>query len=143
MDQRSNNTFLPAKIGVRTIPHGLRFGREIIKLFPGRCGYFPLTMDVLLDAQFNLLDSLQGLIPAAFQFVGDQAVLRVRGIVLLLGTLCRIARGFQVSSPGVQDIVLLAGFFFPAVGRPRSSSTTSISRQPNCCKRSRMAYCSF
>jgi hypothetical protein len=30
----------------------------------------------------------------------------------------------------------------PAADRPRSSSTTSISRQPRCCKRACIAYCS-
>src|SRR5258706_588209 len=69
-------------------------------------------MDMLLDPQFDLLHSLQSLIPAALQFVGYQTVLRIRGIVLLLGTLRGIPRRFQVSSPGVQDVVLLTGFFF-------------------------------
>jgi hypothetical protein len=46
-------------------------------------------MDMLLDSQFDLLHSLQSLIPAALQFVGYQTVLRIRGIVLLLGTLRR------------------------------------------------------
>ncbi len=67
---------------------------------------------MLLNAQFDLLDSLQSLIPAALQFVGYQTVLRVRSIVLFLGTLCGIARRFQVSSLHVQDVVLLACFFF-------------------------------
>ena len=58
--------------------------------------------------EFDLLDPLQGLIPATLQFVGYQTVLRIRGIVLLLGTLRRIAGRFQLSSPGVQDVVLLA-----------------------------------
>ena len=31
----------------------------------------------------------------------------------------------------------------PAADRPRSSSTTSTSRQPSCCKRSCMAYCNL
>src|ERR1039458_5865706 len=69
-------------------------------------------MDVPLDSQFDLLDSLQSSIPASLQFVGYQTVLRIRSIVLLLGTLRRIVRRFQVSSPGVQDVVLLTGFFF-------------------------------
>src|SRR4029077_9446901 len=37
---------------------------------------------------------------------------RIRGIVLPLGTLRRIACRFQVSSPCVQDVVLLTDFFF-------------------------------
>jgi hypothetical protein len=69
-------------------------------------------MDMLLDSQFDLLHSLQSLIPAALQFVGHQTVLRIRGIVLPLGTLRRVARRFQISSPRIQDLVLLTGFFF-------------------------------
>ena len=96
MDQRSNNAFFQANISLRTIPHSLQFGCEILKLFPCGCRRFLLTMDVLLDSLFDLLNSLQGLIPAALQFVGYQTVLRIRRIILLLGTLRRIARHFQV-----------------------------------------------
>src|SRR5438309_8448 len=94
------------------MPHGLQFGCKILKLFSCGCRRFPWTLDMLLDSQFDLLHSLQSLIPAALQFVGDQTVLRIRGIVLLLGTLRRIARRLQVSSPRVQNVVLLASFFF-------------------------------
>src|SRR5205807_3406337 len=99
------------------MPHGLQFGCKILKLFSCGCRRFPWTLDMLLDSQFDLLHSLQSLIPAALQFVGYQTVLRIRGIVLLLGTLRRIARRFQVSSPGVQDVVLLTSFFFACQDR--------------------------
>src|SRR5207302_1051417 len=77
------------------MPHGLQFGCKILKLFSCGCRRFPWTLDMLLDSQFDLLHSLQSLIPAALQFVGYQTVLRIRGIVLLLGTLRRIARRFH------------------------------------------------
>src|SRR5437879_13190950 len=99
------------------MPHGLQFGCKVLNVFSCWCRRFPWSLDMRLDSQFDLLHSLQSLIPAALQFVGYQTVLRIRGIVLLLGTLRRIARRFQVSSPGVQDVVLLTGFFFASQDR--------------------------
>ena len=48
-----------------------------------------------------------GLIPAPLQFIGDQTILRVGRIVLLLRPLRRVARRFQVSLPRGQHLVLL------------------------------------
>jgi len=69
-------------------------------------------MDMLLDLPFDLLHPLQSLIPASLQLIGYQPVFRIRRIVLLVGSLRRIARRFQVSPQGFQDFVLLARFFF-------------------------------
>ena len=41
-------------------------------------------MDMLLDSKLDLSHSLQGPVPATFQFVGHQAVFRIRRIVLFL-----------------------------------------------------------
>ena len=56
---------------------------------------------------FDLVDTLQGLIPAPLQFVRHQAILRIGRIVLLLRPLRRIARRLQVARPRLQDVVLL------------------------------------
>ena len=45
---------------------------------------------VLIDAPLDLVDTLQGVIPAPFQFISDQAILRIRRVVLLLRPLRRI-----------------------------------------------------
>src|SRR5262249_34297473 len=52
------------------------------------------------------------MVPSPLQFVRDQPVFRVRGIVLLLCALCRVACGFQVTAERLYDFILLAAFFF-------------------------------
>jgi integrase len=47
-------------------------------------------MDMLLDSKFDLSHSLQGLVPATFQFVRYQAVFWIRRIILFLGATRRI-----------------------------------------------------
>jgi hypothetical protein len=65
------------------------------------------TLRVLIDAPFDLVDALQGLIPAPLQFVGHQPIFGIRRIVLLLRPLRRVARRFQVALPRVQHFVPL------------------------------------
>ena len=65
-----------------------------------------MTVDVLRDARLNLLDSPQCLVPSPFQFVRDQAVFRVRGIVLLLCAPCRVPCSFQVTPERVYNFIL-------------------------------------
>ncbi len=58
-----------------------------------------VALDVLIETRLDLVDTLQGLIPAPLQFVGHQPILGIRRVVLLLRPLRRIARRFQVSRP--------------------------------------------
>ena len=67
------------------------------------------TVHVLVDAVFDLVDTLQRLIPASFQFVRHEAIVRIGRIVLFLRSASRVPRGFQLPRPRVQDLILLMG----------------------------------
>jgi hypothetical protein len=74
VDQGSKEVFLQAHIRFRTAPHCLQFARQILKMFACGCGSsLPVTMDMLFDPKLDLLYTLQGLVPATFQFVFVQA----------------------------------------------------------------------
>jgi hypothetical protein len=49
---------------VRTVPDGLQVRRQIREVLPCRDDALTLTLDVLIDADFDLTDALQRLIPA-------------------------------------------------------------------------------
>jgi hypothetical protein len=67
MEQGSQDAFLQTNIRLRTAPHRLQFGCQILKLFPCVWGAnIPVSMDMLLDSKLDLSHSLQGLIPATF-----------------------------------------------------------------------------
>ena len=65
VDQRSNDAFFQANIGLLTIPHRFQFARQLFKLFPCRGGRFRLTPVVILDSLLDLLHPLQGLVPTS------------------------------------------------------------------------------
>lgn len=55
---------------------------------------------------------LQGQVPAAFEFRGDQPVFRIRGIILSLGALNGIAGSLKIALKSFENIVPLPGAFF-------------------------------
>ena len=109
MNEGANEAFLQPDIRVRPMPHRVQVRRQIVEFFGGRDDDLTLTLDVVIDAGFDLADALQRLIPAPLQFVGHQSVVRVRRIVLLLRAARGVLRGFQFARPRVQDLILLTG----------------------------------
>ena len=67
---------------------------------------------MLPDLRFDLVDPLQGLVPASFKLVGDQSILRVGRVVLLLRSSSTVRRRLQVALERRQDFVDLACLLF-------------------------------
>ena len=57
---------------------------QVLELLSRRCRDLMLPLEVLIDSPFDLVDALQGLVPAPLQFVGHQTGFRVGRIVLLV-----------------------------------------------------------
>jgi hypothetical protein len=72
---------------------------------------------MLLDLRFDLADALQGLIPAPFEFIGHQPILRIGSIVLLLRPPCAVPGSLQIALECGQDFVNFARLLF--VGHDR------------------------
>ena len=66
----SKKTLLQPDIRVRTSPDHLQVRGEMLECFSGGDDFLPSSVDMLIDAVFNLANPLQGVIPPAFQFVG-------------------------------------------------------------------------
>ena len=69
---------------MRTLPDGLKVRRQIFKFLPAWNDDLRLTLTVLIDLAFDLTDTLQRLIPASLQLVGDESIVRVGRVVLFL-----------------------------------------------------------
>ena len=107
LEQGPDQTLLETYISVRAIPHSLQVGGQIFELLSRGCRDLLLPQEMLIDALFDLVDALQGLVPAPLLFVSHQTVFRVGRVVLLLCALRDVARRLQIPSPGVQHFVLL------------------------------------
>ena len=78
---------------------------------------YALAISMLLDLRFDLADPLQGLIPAPFEFIGHQPILRIGSIELLLCPPRAVPGSLQVALKCGQDFVDLASLLF--VGHDR------------------------
>src|ERR1700687_4296074 len=67
---------------------------------------------MLLDLCFDLAYALQGLIPAPFEFIRHQPILRISGVVLLLRPPRAVLGSFQITLECRQDFVDLACLLF-------------------------------
>lgn len=74
-------------------------------------------MPMLLDLCFDLADALQGLIPASFELIRHQPILRIGSVVLLLRPPRAVPGSLQVALECRQDFVDLACLLF--VGHDR------------------------
>jgi hypothetical protein len=54
-------------------------------------------MRVLVNSCFKLPDVLQGCIPSSLQLIGNQTIVGISAIILLLRSLGRILRGLQIA----------------------------------------------
>jgi hypothetical protein len=78
------------------MPYRIKLCCEIGKFFDSGRRYRADRKRVLFDAPFDFAHTLQCLIPASFEFIGDQSVLGVRGIKLPLRALRCVPSGLQI-----------------------------------------------
>ena len=112
VDQCPNDPLLQTCIGFWTIPDSFQLGCQAHEFIMLNRNCPRLVVGVLLDARFQCPNTLERLIPTSFQFVGNQAIVRIGPVILLMHTLRRIAGGFQVPPQRLQDFILSAPFFF-------------------------------
>ena len=117
LDQRANDALLQPYTGGWIGPDGFQLLGELVQILQGRCWTGSDDTAVLLDAHFDLTHLLQGLVPAALQLCRDQAVLRIRGIVLPMRTVGAIAGGLKIALQSFQNVVPLPGAFFTGPAR--------------------------
>ena len=70
-----------------------------------RRGCLVLALMMLLDLCLDLANAQQRLIPAPFEFVGHQTIVRIGQVVLLLGTACAVAGRFEIALQGGHDFI--------------------------------------
>jgi len=94
VNEGSNEAFLQSDIRAGIPPDGLEVRRQILKFISGWDYDLAAAVHVLSNAFLDLVDTLQRLIPASFQFVRDEAIFRIGRIVLLLRSASRVPRRF-------------------------------------------------
>jgi hypothetical protein len=109
VDECSNEAFLQSDIRVRIVPDGFEVRCQTLKFFSGGDHRRTAAVHVSIDALLDLVDTLQCLIPAPFQFVRHEAIIWVGRVVLFLRSARRVPRRFQLARPRVQDLILLMG----------------------------------
>ena len=95
----------------------LKLAGQLVEVLAVNFGVMVDLRVVLLDAYFDLAHMLQGQIPAALQFCSDEAVFRVRGVILPLRPFGGIAGRLQVALESFQNIIPLPGMFFLSLHR--------------------------
>ena len=58
------------------------------------------------DLCFNLGNAYKRLIPARLQFACDQSVCRIGRVELAEGSVCRVARGLQITRKSITDLIV-------------------------------------
>jgi hypothetical protein len=109
VDEGSNEAFLQSDIRVRLPPDGLEVRSQILEFVAGWDHGLTAAVHVSIDALLDLADTLQRRIPASLQFVRDEAILRIGGVVLFVRSASRVPRRFQLPRPRLQDLILLVG----------------------------------
>jgi hypothetical protein len=109
LNECPDEAFLQSDICVGIRPDGLEIRGQGFKRFSSGDHDVTATVHVLVDAVFDLVDTLQRLIPASFQFIRHEAIVRISRVVLFVRSASRVSRGFQLARPRVQDLVLLMG----------------------------------
>src|SRR5690554_1504820 len=61
------------------------------------------------DLALDLVDMREGAIPSNLQFCGDQAVLRIGGVILPEGPVGSVAGSLQIAAEGIPDLVATSG----------------------------------
>ena len=67
---------------------------------------------VLIYPQFYVLQTSERLIPSPFQLVRNQAILRIRQIILFLCTMSGVACRLPFSFPHLQQLIILLTLLF-------------------------------
>ena len=92
---RAQDTFPQIVGGLRMMPHGWEIVAELEQVLPLLGGEDRLRAGERGEILLELADAGEGVVPPAFEFAGDQPVVRVNSVVLALGTLRLVARFLQ------------------------------------------------
>jgi hypothetical protein len=109
VDQRSHDALLQTRVAARIVPYFIQIGGQLPQFATVRNNRQTSGRLMAGDALFQFLNLLQCLIPATFQFLGHEPIVRVGGLVLLLRTAGRIAGRFQIALERRQDVVAALG----------------------------------
>jgi hypothetical protein len=94
---------------VRIPPDRLKVPCQILKFSSGWDNDLTAAVNVLSNAFLDLVDTLQRLIPASFQFVRYETIFWVGCVVLFLRSASRVSRRFQLAGPRALDLILPVG----------------------------------
>ena len=94
-----------AQAGIRIRPECFKLARQVEKIFAARNGDPLFVLHVLLKLLLHGLYVLQSLVPSTFKLTGDQTVLRIRSIKLLLSPARRVLGSFQIPLQGCDNAV--------------------------------------
>src|SRR5215472_822174 len=97
MNQCANDALLQTNIRAGRIPNTVQVRSQLQKFVAAWSYPAALALNVPIHTCFQFRDLLQSGIPASFQLLRHQTILRVGKIILLLSSLHAIARCLEVS----------------------------------------------
>ena len=112
LNQCAHYALLQPCAGGGIMPDRLQLVGQLVEVLAGNFWAMIDLCAVFLYACLYLAQVLQGQVPAALQFCGDEAVFRVRCVILPLRALCGIAGRFQIVLESFQNVIPLPGMFF-------------------------------
>ena len=92
----------------RVTPDGFEVCGQIVEVLRARCRGAIVSTLMALDLRFDVAHSVQRLVPSPFELVGDQSVVRVDLVELLLRPLCVVTSGLQVALQRGGHVIELA-----------------------------------
>jgi hypothetical protein len=116
-DQSSKEPFLCALIGLRVIPQGFEIAGEILELINRADAGCLRTFGFDADASFDDPYFFKGNIPSPFEFLSNQAIVRICGLVLPLSASGAILCGFEIAAQRIQDLRVNLGLPFSCHNR--------------------------